>query len=249
MLITGMRFQAVHADNGKPNHLEANQYIEDIFLFGEMNEQDREYLCLGKEGQTLCDIPCEAVWVQIFSIYCPQCQKLAPTFNSLYRLINADPIYGANIKMIGIGAGNTDYEVKYYRKFYKVLFPLFPDPDFGIHRMLHEPRTPYIFLCKESNGKTKVLSVLDPMLLPQDQFECVKALLDRTVVSSKGRDGLTNDIILIEKGCHLWDSPNGDATFCLLKGAKVKKIETSGEWCKVETLGFRSNIQGWLHIK
>ena len=110
----------------------------------------QSYLGLDAPGMTgnkknfkVSEIKTKIVLVEIFSMYCPHCQKDAPNMNSLFKMIQQNEKYKNKIKIIGIGAGNSDFEVNFFRKNYNVEFPLFSDGDFSIHKRLGEVRTPY----------------------------------------------------------------------------------------------------------
>jgi len=110
---------------------------------------EKSYLGLSRDGSfTIPQIKARVVIIEIFSMYCPYCQKDAPGVNELYQLIEKDPDLKKDIKLIGIGAGNTPYEVGIYKKTYTVAFPLFSDQDFTIHKACGEVRTPYFIVVK-----------------------------------------------------------------------------------------------------
>jgi len=119
------------------------------------NATDRSYL--GLEGKGFFKIPqikATIVIIEIFSMYCPYCQKEAPEVNRLYSIIESNPDLKDKIKLIGIGAGNSSFEVEVYKKKYNVPFPLFPDEDFSIHKCIGEVRTPYFLGVKINDDGT-----------------------------------------------------------------------------------------------
>lgn len=120
---------------------------------------ERAYL--GSEDQSTFKVPqtrADIVIIEIFSMYCPFCQKEAPVVNQLYNLIDSRTDIRDKVKIIGIGAGNSPYEVSAFKNLYTIQFPLFPDEDFAIHGMLGEVRTPYFIVIRNRpNGAHKVI--------------------------------------------------------------------------------------------
>ncbi|MBU4372742.1 MAG: TlpA family protein disulfide reductase [Proteobacteria bacterium] len=119
----------------------------------------KKYLGLKGEGTFLVpQLKAKVVLIEIFSMYCPHCQKDAPVVNDLFSKITGDDSLKNNIKLIGIGAGNSDFEVDFFRKTYNITFPMFSDAEFSIHKILGEVRTPYFIAIKiNPSGTYKVV--------------------------------------------------------------------------------------------
>ena len=129
--------------------------LPEINLDVPSKHSDRNYLDLPASGFFKIDeIKARVVIIEIFSMYCPHCQKGAPEVNELYRMIKDSPNLKGKVKLIGIGAGNSPYEVEVFRKTYNIPFPLFADGDFSIHTVLGEVRTPYFIGVKINDDGT-----------------------------------------------------------------------------------------------
>ena len=88
--------------------------------------------------------------------------------NELFQMIENNPELREKIKIIGIGAGNSTYEVNAFRNLYRITFPLFPDVNYSLHNLLGQVSTPYfivVLLNPEGTQKviySKVGSIGDP---------------------------------------------------------------------------------------
>jgi len=120
---------------------------------------ERLYLGLAETGSfQIPEIKAKVVIIEIFSMYCPYCQRETPEVNKLYQAIEGDPDLRGKIKIIGIGVGNSQFEVGVFSENYKVPFPLFQDENFSLHKCFGETRTPYFIAIQiDEGGSHKVI--------------------------------------------------------------------------------------------
>jgi thiol-disulfide isomerase/thioredoxin len=148
--------------------------LPDIKLSMPKDMADKSYLGLGFFAYGSFKIPeikAKLVIIEIFSMYCPYCQREAPNVNELYTKIEQNPALRGKIKIIGIGVGNTSFEVGTFKKKYSVPFPLFPDGDYVIHKIVGEVRTPYFIGVKiNPDGSHQVIYSKLGELGSVDQF-------------------------------------------------------------------------------
>jgi thiol-disulfide isomerase/thioredoxin len=127
------------------------------------NQSHINYLGIdGAPGTTfsIADIKTDILLIELFSMYCPYCQAEAPLVNEFYELATTqEEEKGIRIKLIGLGASNTQFEVDYFRDTYDVPFPLFPDKDLSMYKKFGGEGTPGFIGCHFKEGAEPVIIV------------------------------------------------------------------------------------------
>jgi len=154
VVLFAMAFPAMAMDARSPG-----EKLLEISLETPDSLKVKEYLGLAaKPSFIMDDLDADVVVVEVFSMYCPHCQREAPVVNRFYDLLVKRKTPGTSIKLLGIGVGNSQFEVDHFRKTYDIPFPLFADGDFIVHRALGQVGTPYfIVLAREADRSWKVV--------------------------------------------------------------------------------------------
>lgn len=155
MVVIGAVISSLYASAAQPPV--SGEVMPALKLVVPAEREHRAYLGLSAgEFFEVQQVKADVVILEIMSMYCPFCQKEAPHVNELYRLIEGNPKLKGRIKLIGIGAGNSSYELKIFREKYQVPFPLTPDRDFQVHLSIGEVRTPYFIGVRIKKGAGRV---------------------------------------------------------------------------------------------
>lgn len=176
---------AMEATQGQASHpLPVGSVMPDLLLWGELPPDHLADLGLkGAAPHRLSDLKAKTVILVAFSMYCPHCQREAPTLNELQRLIAGRGLAG-DVKLIGVGIGNSDFEVQVFKEKYGVTFPLFSDQDFKVNKEIGEVGTPFFYVLN-FDGAQKPIRIVDTML---GRVGSAEAFLDRALkAASQGR--------------------------------------------------------------
>lgn len=150
----------------------ASEPFPDLNISGTLTADDKAYLGLAPETESfaLSDLEADLIFVEVFSMYCPVCQRDVPVIEDLYYAVE-DQGYRPGLALLGIGAGNSQYEVDFYKKKYGVRMPLFPDADYVNHKKVGSVGTPfYLLLKKEADGTLTTLFVQEGGVQDKDAF-------------------------------------------------------------------------------
>lgn len=134
--------------------------LPDLVLEVPENPRHKEYLGLtGKSGTdfSIRDIDADILLIELFSMYCPYCQKAAPAVNELYVKMREISKNGPVVKIIGLGVANSQFEVDHFRDTYDIAFPLFTDEDKTMFRALAGEGTPTFIGCRLRGGERPVI--------------------------------------------------------------------------------------------
>lgn len=134
----------------------AADVFPDLALMGKTSPEHREYLGVSEGDIKISDIGADFAFVEVLSMYCPICQHDAPGVNDMFARVQASD-KAARVRFVGIAAGNTPFEVAFYRKKFDIQFPLFEDPDYVAHKALDNVGTPAYYLVDLREGKRTVL--------------------------------------------------------------------------------------------
>lgn len=148
--------------HGKSVTFAAEEILPDIKLQLPDSEEYRKYLGIdGAPGDEfrLADIDTDILLIELFSMYCPYCQAEAPLINEFYELASArEQEDGTRIKVIGLGASNTKFEVEFFKDKYEVRFPMFPDEDLSLYKKFKGEGTPgFIGVLYQKGGNPLII--------------------------------------------------------------------------------------------
>ena len=143
VLILG--FRPISAFSG--NIPVVGSYLPEFQLEAPPSGKERAYLGIGAaETFSINQLNCQLVLIEIVGVYCPQCHIQMPLFNKLFYRIKRDADMYKNSKMLAIAVGANPIEIAYFKEKHHIPYPVIKDPEFEIHKLLGEPRTPFIML-------------------------------------------------------------------------------------------------------
>lgn len=147
----------------------ASDIFPDVALEGKISPEQRQYLGVPDGGIHLSDIDADFVFVEVFSMYCPICQHDAPGVNGMFTGALASD-KADKVRFVGIAAGNTPFEVAFFRKKFDIRFPLFEDPDYTAHKALGNVGTPAYYLIDLRDRRRTILVFHEGGIKDKDAF-------------------------------------------------------------------------------
>ena len=153
----------------------AGSHLPEFQLEAPSSEKERAYLGIGAGETFSVNQPnCQIILIEIVGVYCPQCHIQMPLFNKLFYRIKRDADINEKTKMLAVAIGATAMELAYFKKKHNIPYPVIKDPNFEIHKLLGEPRTPFIMLVSRDKkvvfAHLGIIRDIDKFLLKIKEF-------------------------------------------------------------------------------
>ncbi|HEX9974189.1 MAG TPA: redoxin domain-containing protein [bacterium] len=172
ILFMGMAIIPAPKMGSEQSLLKVGDSFPDIKFEGSLTALDRNYLGLSDSSIFLLnDIQANLIFVEFLNKFCTHCQQQARILNELFEDIQRDSSLRTQVKMLGVGMGNSLYQMQTYRAEKEIPFPLVPDPNFIIHEALGQPKAPFIVIFKKTaDGKGIVSATFLGLVASKDQL-------------------------------------------------------------------------------
>jgi thiol-disulfide isomerase/thioredoxin len=128
-------------------------------------------LSAGVSSIRLSQIKGETIFIKVYSLYCPRCQSDAPKVNRVFERLKASP-KARNLALLALAAGDTPFEVEFFRKKFQAPMPMMPDTDYVLHKALLSVGAPSYFVLRPLPGGKglKVLFFLEGAFEDENAF-------------------------------------------------------------------------------
>ncbi len=161
MMIIALLFLLPAGGSAAEQQLRPGDPFPELQLASPGTVAERDYLGLTAPGFTPSQVKAEVLLVELLNVHCPHCQMQTPSYNELFKRIEAGPASRGRIKLLGIAVGNLPEEVEKFRQNYRVEFPILADPGFAAWREIGAGSTPFtIYVRQDRAGRAGVVAGL-----------------------------------------------------------------------------------------
>lgn len=149
---------------------QAGHDFPNLRLAPPMTAEDAVYLGVRPDRQfNLSNVAADFLLLEIMSALCPHCQADAPDMNEVFAAIQEQGL-GENLKVLGLGVNNTEFELTLFRNKYGVPFPLSVDQEMASVNQAGVVGTPTYFLLDLRGQSPQVLLVVEGRMDSPEKF-------------------------------------------------------------------------------
>lgn len=108
------------------------------------------------QGQefSLTDIRHDVTILEFLNVYCHTCRQQVQIFNELHKVLREDPELSGKACIIGIAVGNTDAEIRDFKKTFGAAYPILPDTKKEIFSLTGNMQgTPHTYILRKEDQR------------------------------------------------------------------------------------------------